>query len=234
MSGAMRIALLSDIHSNLEALEAVVSKLPKYDELLCLGDLVGYGPQPNEVIDRLLQLKPTTVLMGNHDCAVVTGDLEGFSPHAAKAVEWTRREIKHTGREYLASLKPSARLEREGFRLALFHGSPRDSLYEYVFPGIPDSVGGRLLKMAGANVLLLGHTHVPMFYRFNGSVLANPGSVGQPRDGDRRASFALLTLSQGGVDFEVHRVEYDMRPVADRIIRSGLPSFLAERLYIGV
>jgi putative phosphoesterase len=230
----MRIAILSDIHSNLDALEAVVGKLPKYDELICLGDVVGYGPQPNEVIERLQQLRPTTVLMGNHDCAVVTGDTEGFSSHAAVAIEWTRREISETGLHYLAALKPSARLEREGVTLALFHGSPRDPFSEYVFPGLPERVGRRLVEIAAAKIVLLGHTHMPMLYRFNGSVLANPGSVGQPRDGDHRASFALLTLSHSELNFGVQRVQYDVSSVADRIIRRGLPGFLAERLYIGV
>ena len=229
----MRIVILSDIHSNLDALDAVVGKLPKYDEVICLGDVVGYGPQPNEVIARLQQLQPTIVLMGNHDYAVVTGDVEGFSAHAAEAIEWTRREIRGAGRDYLATLEPSARLERDRVTLALFHGSPRDPLSEYVFPWLPEKVGRGLVEMAGAKIVLLGHTHMPMLYRFKGGVLANPGSVGQPRDGDPRASFALLTLSQGEVTFEVQRIEYDVSSVADRIVRSGLPNFLAERLYIG-
>jgi putative phosphoesterase len=230
----MRIVILSDIHSNLDALEAVVAKLPRYDELICLGDLVGYGPQPNEVIARLQQLRPATVLMGNHDYAVVSGDVREFSPHAAKAIEWTRQEINESGRGYLATLEPSARLQREQTTVALFHGSPQNPLSEYVFPGIPETVGRRLVELAGAKVVLLGHTHMPMVYRFGEGVVANPGSIGQPRDGDPRASFGLLTLSQGRVNFDVQRVEYDAGPVAERILRFGLPSFLAERLHIGV
>jgi putative phosphoesterase len=234
MDRSMRIAIISDIHSNLDALEAVIGRLPSYDEVICLGDVVGYGPQPNEVIERLQQLRPTIVLMGNHDCAVVTGDVADFSPHAAEAIQWTRRKISEPGLRYLTTLKSSARLEAESSSLALFHGSPRDPLSEYVFPGIPEKIGRSLVKMAKADVVLLGHTHMPMLYRFTNGVLANPGSVGQPRDGDPRASFALLTLTKGEVSFEVERVEYDIPPVADRIMRSGLPSFLAERLYIGV
>jgi len=230
----MKIIILSDIHSNLDALQAVVGNLPKYDELWCLGDIVGYGPQPNEVIEKLRELNPTTVLMGNHDDAVVTGDVEGFSSHAAKAIKWTRGVIGEEGLRYLAALKPSARVEREGKTLALFHGSPRDPLLEYVFPGMTEAVGRGLVNVAAAEIVLLGHTHVPMVYRFNGKVLANPGSVGQPRDGDPRASFALLTVTGSEVTFEVQRVEYDVGPVSDRIRRSGLPGFLAERLYIGM
>ncbi len=229
----MRIIVLSDVHSNLDALEAVVNNLPTYDELFCLGDIVGYGPQPNEVIEALHQLRPTAVLMGNHDQAVVSGDVEGFSSNAAKAVNWTRGVISGTNLAYLAGLKPSARVEVEGKTLGLYHGSPRDPLMEYVFPVLTAGMGRRFVEMAAANIVLLGHTHMPMQYRYNGNMLANPGSVGQPRDGDPRASFAVLTITQNEATFEVHRVEYDVRPVADKIIRSGLPSFLAERLFIG-
>jgi predicted phosphodiesterase len=230
----MRIALISDIHSNLEALEAVIKSLPQHDEIICLGDVVGYGPNPNEVIENLQRLNPTITLMGNHDNAVVTGNVQGFTPNAAKAIEWTMREISRAGSKFLTGLKPSARLDRAGIRLAFFHASPRDPLSEYIFPGISETAGRGFLQMANAQVLLLGHTHMPMFYRFDGQVLANPGSVGQPRDGDPRASFALLTVSRDEVNFEVRRVQYNVRPVSERILRSGLPAFLAERLYIGV
>ena len=230
----MIIAIISDVHSNLTALEAVIDKLPRYDELFCLGDIVGYGPQPNEVIARLLELRPSVTLIGNHDYAAVSGDLQGFSANAATAVEWTKQKLDRVSRDYLAVLKTSARIEREGSTFALFHGSPRDPLNEYVFPDIPTAIGRSLVQDASARIVLLGHTHMPMLHRFEDGVLANPGSVGQPRDGDPRASFALLTLSQGDVKFEVQRVDYDIDAVADRILRSGLPSFLAERLYMGV
>ena len=230
----MIIAIISDIHANLTALDAVIDRLPKHDELFCLGDIVGYGPQPNEVIARLVELRPSVTLLGNHDAAVVSGDVQGFSANAATAVEWTRRNLDSASRDYLATLKPSARIQREGHTIALYHGSPLDPLNEYVFPGVTASVGRSLLKAASASIVLLGHTHMPMLYRFEDGVLANPGSVGQPRDGDRRASFAILTVSQGDVRFEVQRVEYNVGLVADRILSSGLPSFLAERLYMGV
>ena len=230
----MKIVVLSDIHANLNAFEAVVSKFPNYDELFCLGDLVGYGPDPNEIVERIQELRPTVVLMGNHDYAVVTGDVEGFSSNAAKAVEWTRRQMKDSGRRYLASLTPSIRLERDGVSFALYHASPRDPLFEYIYPGISETVGRSLVQTAGAQVVLLGHTHIPMLLRYNGNLMANPGSVGQPRDGDPRSSFALLTTCAGGTSFDVYRVENDVSSVARRIIRNGLPGFLADRLYIGV
>jgi len=230
----MRIAVISDIHSNLTALEAVIDKLPKHDDLFCLGDIVGYGPQPNEVIARLAELHPSVTILGNHDYAVISGDVQGFSTNAATAVEWTRRKLNEVSHDYLAALKPSARIQREGRSFALYHGSPLDPLNEYIFPSLPATIGRSLVKAASASIVLLGHTHMPMLHKFEGDLLANPGSVGQPRDGDPRASFALLSLSEGDVRFEVQRVRYDVGLVADRILSNGLPRFLAERLYTGV
>lgn len=230
----MRIAVISDIHSNLVAFETVIANLPEHDQLFCLGDMVGYGPQPNEVLERLRALHPTVVLLGNHDYAVATGDSTGFSPHAAVAVQWTRRHMKQENSSYLLDLRPSAILEVEGVPLGLFHGSPRDPLTEYIFPGIPEPVAKMMIQKAGVKVVLLGHTHMPMLYPFEGKMLGNPGSVGQPRDGDPRASFAMLTISEGKMSFDIKRVEYEIDSVADNIKSAGLPEFLAERLYVGM
>jgi putative phosphoesterase len=226
--------VISDIHSNLDAFQTVVTKLPPHDSLLFLGDLVGYGPQPNEVVEQLQQLQPATVLMGNHDYAVATGDASGFSPHAEIAVEWTRRHIRPKNLAYISGLHSSARVELSNTRLALFHGSPRDPLSEYIFPGIPNLLARKVIHSAAAPLVLLGHTHMPMVYSFEGEMLANPGSVGQPRDGDPRAAFAILTLSDGKLSFEIKRVEYDVDAVASKIIEAGLPEFLANRLYTGM
>jgi putative phosphoesterase len=230
----LKIVVISDIHSNLVAFQAVIANLPTYDHLLFLGDLVGYGPQPNEVIEKLQQLQPSRALMGNHDYAVATGDASGFSPHAEIAVKWTRRHIKPNNLTYLSTLLTSARMELENKRLALFHGSPRDPLSEYIFPEIPDELARKLIQSAGAPLVLLGHTHVPMVYSFEKEMLANPGSVGQPRDGDPRAAFAVLTLSERKFSFEITRVGYDVSDVASKIVEAGLPEFLANRLFAGM
>jgi len=230
----LRIAIISDIHSNLDAIQTVIANLPTYDELLCLGDIVGYGPQPNEVIEQVQHLKPAAVLMGNHDYAVVTGDTSGFSAHATVAVDWTRQHITEQNQHYLSKLPPSTKLDLSGVPLALFHGSPSDPLTEYIFPGIPERMARKLIQAGGAPLVFLGHTHMPMVYSFQGEMLANPGSVGQPRDGDPRASFALLTISNGRFSFHISRVEYDIDSVASKIHRAGLPEFLANRLYVGM
>jgi len=229
----MKIVVISDIHSNFEALEAVLERLPSYDELWCLGDIVGYGPEPNEVVGRLRALGPRVVLMGNHDYAVATGDTEGFSPNAERAVDWTRRVIQTSEREYLATLKPSAKFEIGETTFGLYHGSPTHPLTEYVYPSMGEAGARDFVRREGARVVLLGHTHVPMRYQFSDGLLANPGSVGQPRDGDVRASFGILTINGQNLNWEIARVDYDIESVAKKIRDSGLPGFLAERLYIG-
>lgn len=230
----MRIAIISDVHSNLDAFLAVVANLPTYDKLLFLGDLVGYGPQPNEVVEKLRQMRPDAALVGNHDYAVTTGDTSGFSPHAEVAVKWTRRQVTQQTLDYLSSLHSSATITLNNTRLALFHGSPSDPLSEYIFPWIAHQSAKEVIEKAGSPLVLLGHTHMPMLYSFDAEMLANPGSVGQPRDGDPRASFAILTLAEGKFSFEIKRVEYDIDAAASKIIQAGLPEFLADRLYTGM
>jgi putative phosphoesterase len=230
----LKLVVISDIHSNLDAFQAITWHLPPHDGLLCLGDVVGYGPQPNEVIQHLQNLNPEVVLMGNHDYAVVTGDVAGFTHHAADAIMWTRSHINHGNLNYLKGLLPSAKLKIDGTQMAFFHGSPKDPLSEYIFPGISNSQARELIREGGASVVLLGHTHVPMVYPFEEQMLANPGSVGQPRDGDPRASFGILNTSNNHVSFEIIRIRYDVEPVAGKITEAGLPSFLAERLYSGI
>jgi putative phosphoesterase len=230
----LRIVVISDIHSNIDSFRTVIAELPPYDSILFLGDLIGYGPNPNEVVEQLQQLKPAAALMGNHDHAVTTGDVTGFSPLAAVAIEWTRRCIKPKNLAYLSSLQSSARIRMGNVELALFHGSPADPLSEYIFPGISNDLAKRVIHSAGVSLVLLGHTHMPMVYSFGEEMLANPGSVGQPRDGDPRAAFAVLTISEGKFSFEIKRVQYEMTVVAERIVRAGLPEFLGERLYAGI
>ena len=118
--------------------------------------------------------------------------------------------------------------------MALFHGSPRDPLSAYVFPGMLGDAARKLIGEGAAEIVLLGHTHMPMLYSFGEKMLGNPGSVGQPRDGDPRASYATLSIAKSSLSFDIKRIEYDVDQVADKIVQAGLPEFLAERLYIGM
>jgi putative phosphoesterase len=229
----LRYAVISDIHSNLDALEAVIDQIPKWMPILCLGDIVGYGPQPNEVVEAVQALKPLVVLMGNHDYAVVTGDVQGFSTYAATAIEWTRKHITSRNIQFLSNLRSEAYVELESVPVALYHGSPRDSLFEYIYPWTSDEEVESLINASNCKVVLLGHTHIPMRLSVKGRILANPGSVGQPRDGNPNASIGFLSVSAGEFDFDHKHVKYDVESAATKITQSGLPLFLASRLYEG-
>jgi predicted phosphodiesterase len=239
----MRIAVLSDIHSNLAALEAVQNDLPAIDEVWALGDIVGYGPQPNEVI-RSLQAMGARSVLGNHDGAAIgTVDPRDFNPEAARAIAWTAEVIDDNSRSYLATL-PEVR--RDG-QLTAVHGSPRDPVWEYI---VSASVAADNLAAFETTLCLFGHTHLPIVFRasagevetvratpdepitLNGErCLINPGSVGQPRDGNPAASYMLLDPESGSLEFR--RVAYQVE-VTQRLIRDAdLPPRLAERLAYG-
>lgn len=220
-----RLNLIADVHANLPALEAVLDELPRA-KTLHLGDVVGYNPYPREVIELLRERRIPSVL-GNHDLAVVTGDTSWFNPVAARALEWTRGQLGEEEFAYLASLP----LEMKVDELHAVHGSPRRRLEEYVFPDYPEEVLSALVKLAGCRVLALGHVHVPFRRRVGDALVLNPGSVGQPRDGCAKASFASIDLAT--LEVEIVRVEYDITRVARDIMRARLPAILAQRLYAG-
>jgi putative phosphoesterase len=229
----VRIAVISDIHSNYDALRAVLSAMGDYDALICLGDLVGYGSQPNEVVSEIRSLRPKAIVMGNHDCAVATGEMSGFVPHAVQAVEWTRKNISSENLSYIASLRTKVTCTIDGAKIALAHGSPRDPLYEYIYPDTAEFVLRSMVEDSGGTILLLGHTHVPFVRKFGSMLLGNPGGVGQPRDGDARASYAILEPFEEP-EFQIRRVVYDIDAAARRIVAAGLPKLLADRLYLGI
>jgi putative phosphoesterase len=229
----VRIGVISDIHSNYDALQAVLSAMGDHDALVCLGDLVGYGAQPNEVVSEIRSLRPKAIVMGNHDYAISTGDTSGFVQHAVQAVEWTRKNISPENLRYVASLLAKATCTIDGTKIALAHGSPRDPFNEYVYPDTADFILRSLVEDSGGTILLLGHTHVPFVRKFDSMLLGNPGGVGQPRDGDARASYAILEPF-AEPEFQIYRIVYDVDAAARRIIAAGLPKLLADRLHLGV
>ncbi|HUO42211.1 MAG TPA: metallophosphoesterase family protein [Methylomirabilota bacterium] len=230
----MRYAVISDIHSNLEALQAVIAEIPSGTPILCLGDIVGYGAQPNEVIETIQSLRPVVTLMGNHDYAVVTGDVGGFSTNAASAIIWTRERVNAESMRFLSELHPEAKLELDNTSVALYHASPWNPLFEYIYPNLNGEEVESLIDESKSRVVLLGHTHIPMRFSAKGNMLANPGSVGQPRDGNPNASIGFLTLSTEKCDFEHKRVKYEVGLAANKIRQAGLPLFLATRLHEGM
>jgi len=242
----MRVAVVSDIHSNLHALEAVLAAIDAEapDELWCLGDLVGYGPRPNECCAMLAD-RADICLAGNHDLAVRgTIDLGEFGGEAAVAARWTRDVLSPEAQTLLDRLEPAG----SAHGVALYHGSARDPIWEYV---LSDEAARATLELTDSPLVLVGHSHVALQVvqsedevagglasagtelELEGvRALLNPGSVGQPRDSDPRASFFLLDLEARQASFR--RVEYDVKRTQQEIRDAGLPEMLAGRLELGI
>jgi len=246
----MRYLILSDIHSNVEALDAVLTAAPRerFDRLLVLGDMVGYGADPNAVVDRVRQLAPDAVIRGNHDkVSAGVEPAEGFNAAARLAAQWTFEQLSADSRDYLTSL-PTGPLVVDDL-VEICHGSPDDE-DEYIFEPV-DAV--EALRGTQKNVCFFGHTHVQVGYWLSASgfdmivtpddpeveivlqpdrrYLINPGSVGQPRDGDPRAAFATYDSETRTVT--LYRVPYDVAAAQAKIVAAGLPQGLAKRLTLG-
>jgi len=228
----LRALILSDIHSNLPALERVLEDAGEVDLILCAGDIVGYGPWPNECVDLSRDLGFLSVA-GNHDHASVTGIAMGFNPYAEEAVRITYRLLREENREYLARLPESLGLTLGRRRVAIYHGSPRDPLNEYILPYTAEQVLESFLQETGSDLLILGHTHIPFIRHIENRLVINPGSVGQPRDRDPRASYMILETRGGDLEVELRRVEYPIETVARKMLQEGFPRILAQRLFYG-
>ena len=240
----MRILLVSDIHSNLDALDAVVTDAASngdIDGVWCLGDIVGYGPEPMACLERLWGLGALSI-MGNHDGGAVGNvSLRTFNPIAAEACRWTARQLTDEAKRYLESLPQ--RLTEGPFTLV--HGTPNDPIWEYL---VSYSQAEAAWNAIDTSTLLVGHSHLPFVCQegqpmerdlehgqhisIDGRRLAiNAGSVGQPRDGDPRAAYAVYDGTTETV--ELRRVAYDVRPTQRRMAEAGLPEPLISRLSVG-
>ena len=242
-----RILIISDIHANLVALESVIDAAGEVDEVWNLGDIVGYGPRPRECVERVIGLKPTASLIGNHDWAAIGRlTLDEFNPVARYATYWT---TAHLGAEHMSYLEglPNRVIDDNWM---LVHGSPRHPVWEYVYTA---RVAHQNFELFDAQVCFLGHTHiqlyiseemarrgVPPIHPSDGDVLdmagsrfiVNPGSVGQPRDNDPGAAFALYDSERGRVTFR--RIAYDIAATQAQMEEAGLPRPLITRLSLGV
>jgi len=246
----MRYLVLTDVHANLEALDACLAftRGRGFDRTLVLGDLVGYGPDPNVTIDRIRELDPIAIVRGNHDkvaCGIDQAD--GFNAVARMAAHWTLDALTPQNRDWLAAL-PAGPVLVDDF-VEICHGSPFDE-DAYIFDEL-DAV--RALKAAQRALCLFGHTHYPVTFELSGSAfdsagpatsgdavltlkpdaryLVNPGSVGQPRDGDARAACAIVDVKRRHI--ELFRVPYDVAETQGKIVAAGLPEVLAQRLGYG-
>jgi predicted phosphodiesterase len=246
----MRYLVLTDIHANLEALDTCLAdaRVRKYDETLVLGDLVGYGPDPNTVVERVQALKPLAIVRGNHDkVACGLEQAEGFNTVAKNAAKWTLDVLTEEYRDWLAAL-PEGPIEVDEV-VEICHGSPFDE-DAYIFDEL-DAV--RALKVQTRPLCLFGHTHYPVTFELSeesfdsvGSATApqtrvemrngckyllNPGSVGQPRDSDPRAAYAIVDTAKRRV--ELYRLTYPVEETQAKIVRAGLPEVLAQRVALG-
>ncbi len=233
----MKIALISDIHANLPALEAVWEDVQSQDpdSIYCLGDLVGYGAQPNEVV-QFIRDNHVPTIMGNYDngvghdldscgCAYTDKRLERLGE---LSIWWSRGHTTEQNKQYLRSLPKEIRLSENGSEILLVHGSPR-SLHEYLPEQRPTVTFERIAKVANCDIMLFGHTHIPYQKQVADTLFVNAGSVGRPKDGDPRACYVVL--ENGEVTFR--RVEYDMQSAARAIKESDLPDYYAEELLVG-
>jgi len=243
----MRYLVISDVHANLEALDAVLDAAGAYDHVLALGDFVGYGADPNAVIERVRAMPAVTWIRGNHD-KVGSGldTTEGFNQLARRAIEWTSRQLTNDHRTWLAALPEGP--VAAGTLMEICHGAPFDEDF-YIFDDL-DAM--RALQASRRSVCLFGHTHVPAAYSLNQGdrvlrsltgprvdlsastdtvFLVNCGAVGQPRDGDPRAAFGILDTADRSLT--LMRVTYDVAKAQAKIVAAGLPEVLAQRLGVG-
>jgi diadenosine tetraphosphatase ApaH/serine/threonine PP2A family protein phosphatase len=241
----MRVLVISDIHANLTAFEAVLKAAGPVDSVWCLGDLIGYGPDPNECIERVRTLPNLICLMGNHDAAALNHiPLDTFNREARLSIQWIQGILKAENRDFLATLS-----EREVIdQVTLTHGSPRNPVWEYL---LDTNTAAENFSYFDTQLCFVGHTHLPILYlshpetnrlerrllqdgdclQITERAILNPGSSGQPRDHDPRAAFALFDPQSS--TWEAHRVEYDIPSVQKRILAAGLPYRHAQRLSEG-
>jgi diadenosine tetraphosphatase ApaH/serine/threonine PP2A family protein phosphatase len=240
----MRYAFLADIHGNLAAFKAVLRDIEEnggVDELWCLGDIVGYGPDPSACIAQLRDY-PHRCVAGNHDWAAVGKvDISDFNPDAAEACRWTGKQLSADDIEYLESLPLT--LINGDFTIA--HGSPREPIWEYV---LSTRIANENLRFFETKYCLIGHSHVPLLFEQVGEtcllkdlpvelrlgesrLIVNPGGIGQPRDGDPRAAYAVYDDSDKVIYY--YRIPYDIANTQDKMEKNGLPTFLVTRLSQG-
>jgi len=241
----MKVLIMSDIHGNRTALEAVLEAAGSVDAVWCLGDIIGYGPDPNDCVAIVKEIPNLTCLRGNHDSAVIgLTERTKFNHSAQKVLEWTENQLNPIHRQYLLGLSPQVEIDD----VTLAHGSPRDPTWEYIMDVYTATAN---FDYFTTPYCFIGHSHLPVLYYIkNGKDLANvtfvypgdktklpekcivnPGSVGQPRDHDPRAAFTIFDTEEK--TWTQHRVNYDVVEVQERMSQAGLPSEYIQRLDLG-
>lgn len=236
------IAFISDIHSNLEALESVLRDIETrgITEIYCLGDLVGYGPNPNEVVE-IIRNKGITTVMGNYDDAVGYEKSScgcSYNPGREtqvgdESLNWTIRVTTKENKEFLRNLPNKLSIEIEGIKILLVHGSPLNYLLEYVKPSTSSERLKIITQQLSEDIIINGHTHLMMAKHINGKTVLNPGSVGRTKDGLPGATYLILNLDNGTFWYEFVHVKYNIKAVVEKIVEVGLPIELGTVLALG-
>ena len=234
------IAIITDIHANLPALHAALDRIDELsiERIYCGGDLVGYGPHPNEVC-ALIQERGIPTIYGNYDYAIARDEHDCGCAYVTEhdrelgqqSVEWTLVNTSQESKDFMRGLPFDLRFALGESEIHLVHGSPR-KVNEYLFEDKPASLYERLAAAETADVLVFGHTHKPWVADFGGARFVNCGSVGKPKDGDPRGAFAVLTASAAGVEVAIERVAYDTEAVAREVAEAGLPREFADKLVL--
>jgi putative phosphoesterase len=220
----MKIGIISDIHSNVYALRSVLQMLEGVDLIVCAGDITGYYPFVNEVFEDL-ESRNVVFIKGNHDAHLCGVKLKDLRPIDPKSFEYTKNHISNINLDRLRDAPLQHELSLDGLKVTMFHGSPWDKLEEYIYPDYPDF---EKFAEIDADVIILGHTHHPMIKQAAEKLVINPGSCGQPRDYDPRASLAILdTLTK---EARIERVQYDIERVCQAVTKLGFDSKLSEIL----
>lgn len=228
----MKLAFISDIHSNIHAFEEVLGYIGELsiDEIFCCGDIVGYNAFPKECL-QIVRDRHIPSVTGNHDWATIKNDTSWFNPYGVAGVEHSQKCLTKEDIKFLQDLPDKKVFEREGVSFYMAHGSPRDNVFEYVFPWSSDSLFDVFAQTVDSEVIILGHTHIPMEKKVKDKIFLNPGSVGQPRDGVPNASFMVFNTENR--TYKWYRIAYNIDAAAQSIREKGLPGFLADRLYLG-
>jgi putative phosphoesterase len=233
-----RVAVVTDIHANLAALDAALDAIRRegVEAVCCGGDLVGYGPRPNEVCS-LIEERGIPTIYGNYDWAIARDEEDCRCAYVTEhdreigqlSVDWTLANTDARSKDFMRALPFDLRFELGGKRVRLVHGSPR-KVNEYLFEDKPAKTFERIAAGADCDILVFGHTHKPWVREYGGVLFVNCGSVGKPKDGDPRGAFALLAADNGDVRVDIPRVEYSAAQVAREMRREGLPGELADNL----
>lgn len=237
----MKMAVISDMHSNLYALEAVLKDIEArgIKAVYCAGDLVGYGPRPNEVID-LIRNKKIPAVMGNYDDAIGNMRLicgcdykdEESLRIGEGSIAWTRENTTDENKRWLRELPAEIRLSDPGLKMLMVHGSPR-ALNEYLYEDTPEEYLNELLAVSGTDVLICGHTHLPYAKRVNDGFVINAGSAGKPKHGNPNVTYAVVDSRGGLLQVDIVEIRYDFEKTAREIESSGLPAELAGMIRTG-